>query len=305
MCTNPDDFKKMPRAKLSYFILSKRIERFSKGKDEFLNNYRDAFCISGGEPTLSSDFFRLMKKIAASFPHKKLLCLSNGRQFCYEDFTRAVLSIKDDLELVIPLHAPFAELHDRITRTPFSFSQTVKGLKNILRFKSPRQIIEIRIVIHRLNFKTLPELTAYIRKEFAGLGRLVYIFFEVEGQAKKNFKFLNLTYTQARMYLDRIFKQVTSFPEIRFYHFPLCILPEKFYPHIWRTLPAHEVAFPKKCMCCAVKKWCLGVHKGYLAHLGDSEFRPIKISPSLTTSTNYHHPILAVSHKTHVAQNPQ
>lgn len=305
MCTNPDDFKRLPKEKLSYLALSKKIERFAKGKEEFLNNYRDAFCISGGEPTLSSVFFRLMKKIAVSFPHVKLRCLSNGRQFCYEDFAKAVLSIKDDLELIIPLHAPSPELHDKITRTPYSFSQTVMGLKNILKHKTPRQLIEIRIVIHGLNFTILSELAAYIQKEFKGIGRLVYIFFEIEGQVKKNLKSLKLTYTKIKMYLDKIFKWVPAFPEIRFYHFPLCTLPEKFYPHIWRTLPAHEVAFPKKCKECAVKQWCLGVHRGYLAHLGDSEFRPIRIPPSIATSNNYHHPILTVSHKPHAVQDTQ
>lgn len=291
MCTNPDRFWRL-RQRFSLSYLLKRIERFYEGKEEFLENFRDAFYISGGEPTLSPHLINIIKKINELFPEKRIICLTNGRRLSYIDYTQELLSLNANLELDISIHGHNPKIHDRITQASSSFIQTISGLRNIFRFKRPEQIIEIRIVIHQLNYKFLRQTTKFIKEEFPQLNRLVYIFFEIEGQVCKNLKTLKLTYTQLLPYIIKIYNLINYFPDVRFYHFPLCTLPPEFFPYIWRTLPSFEILFPKiMCERCNLKDLCLGVHKGYLKYVGFSEFQPITRNIQIQKSNNWHHPI--------------
>jgi len=282
----------------SLFSLSnllKRIERFYRGEQEFLSNYRDTFSITGGEPTLSAHLFPVIKRINELFPGTRIICLSNGRRFAYAHYAKEFLKLSDNLELKIAVHGHNSKLHDRITQVSGSFKQTIKGLENILRFKKPRQQIGIRIVIHRLNYKFLENIVKFVKDSFSEVGQLVFIFCEIEGQACKNFKRVKLTYSELLPYISRIYKLLGYFSEVRFYHFPLCALPVQFYPYIWRTLPDFEVSFPRKCKDCYLKELCLGVHKGYLEYIGDEEFKPVKRKLSIKKSTNWHHPIIKIN----------
>jgi MoaA/NifB/PqqE/SkfB family radical SAM enzyme len=295
MCTNPDRFWNMKQYNFSLPYLQKRIERFYNGKKEFLDDYRDSFSISGGEPTLSSHFIPIIKKINALFPRIKIICLTNGRLFAYKEYAKEFLQLDGNLELAISIHGHNAEIYDKITQTSGSFLQTMKGIKNILCFRKQTQFIEIRVVIHRLNYKFLEEITKFIMYKFPQIVRLVFIFFEIEGKVIKNLRILKLTYTQLLPYISKIYDLISYFPEVRFYHFPLCALPPKFFPYIWRTLPKFEVAFLSSCKMCNLKAFCLGIHKGYLKYINTSEFHPIKDNFDIKKGANWHHPILSIN----------
>lgn len=293
MCTNPNNVAKEIPPTLNNLI--ERVERFYHGNQEFKENYKGVFSITGGEPTLSPYLFLSIKKINELFPGTKIICLTNGRMFSYVDYAKEFLQLDANLEIAISIHGHNAKLHDRISQTPGSFLETLRGLENILRFKKFGLVIEVRIVIHKLNYKFLENITRFIKNEFPQVNRFVYIFFEIEGQAEKNIKALKLTYTQLLPYITKIYNLISYFSDTRFYHFPLCTLPVKFFPYIWRTLPKFEVAFLKTCKDCNLKKLCLGIHKGYLKHIGTSEFQPIKDSLDIKEDSNWHHPIMSIN----------
>jgi len=272
-------------------FLNKKLDMFAQGRHKFKDNYHDSFSISGGEPTLSPHLFEIIKKINRLFSDKKIICLSNGRRFFYKDYTRGFLQLTTNLELIIPIHGQNARVHEGITRSKGSFNQTIKGLNNVFRFKKKKQIVEIRIVVHGLNYKLLKEITLFIKHTFPTLNRLVFVFFEIEGQSAKNIAKMKLAYSELVPYMDEIFSFIPSFPEVRFYHFPLCTLPVKFYPYIWRTLPSFEVSYSALCKKCILKTSCLGVHKGYLDYFGDLEFKPRAESIKIKKSGVWHHPI--------------
>lgn len=292
ICSNHSRFLQFKPETIGGLI--ERIKRFSQGKKEFLDDYKDAFSITGGEPTLYHSLPLLIKKIDDFFPGLRITCLSNGRMFSYLDYAKQIMQLDVNLELVIPVHGHNAKLHDRITMVPGSFKQTIEGIRNVLKLKKRNQFLEIRIVIHRLNYKFLGRIAEFIKKEFPQIERLVYIFFEIEGQAEKNLKRLKLTYTQLMPYINAVYDTVSFFPSVRFYHFPLCALPQKFFPYAWRTLPEFEVSFLESCKKCNLKKWCLGVHKGYLKFIGNLEFKPVVDKITIKESGNWHHPIQEV-----------
>jgi len=293
MCSVPKDFLKLK--KFDYHSLVSRLEKFHKGKDVFIENYRDSFCITGGEPTLSKYFIPIIEKINELFPSIPILCLTNGRRFSSLNFAKEVLNIKANLEWAVSLHAHTSQLHDKITQVKGSFHQTVRGLQNILKFNLRRHKVEIRVVIHRLNYNYLDKIIRFIKTNFIDIDRLVFIFFELEGKAMENINILKLRYTELRPHIIKILKFIKYFKEVRFYHFPLCTLPPLFYPYIWRTLPSQEVLFASQCNFCKLKEVCLGIPKGYVEFFGTEEFVPIKRKNLiLKFNENWHHPIREV-----------
>lgn len=294
MCSNPDTFLKMQKSSKLKYIL-KRIYKFYNGEKEFLDNNRDSFVFTGGEPTLSPYFFDILKEIRNFYPEKKIVCLTNGRRFFYEKYTKEILKLHDHLELAVSIHGHNDYLHDKITQVSGSFSQTIKGLENIFRYKKTSQTVEIRIVLQGINFKYLSKITDFIRKNFPKIDHLVFIFFEPEGQAIKNLRSLKLKYAQLVPHLEDIFEITLFFKSVRFYHFPLCVIPIKFFPYVWNTLPKYEVSFLKKCQNCTVKNLCLGIHKGYLKNISTCEFQPIKKKLPIKIGPDIHHPILEIN----------
>lgn len=155
MCPHPVSFWATKRG-FDLPSLLKKLNRYYCGEEEFvMEGFPNTFYISGGEPTLSSYLFIIIKKLKSLFPNFKISCLTNGRMFSYKDYAKQILELDPNLEIAIPLHGPTTKIHDRISRTPESFSQTIRGLENIFRVRTATQLIEIRIVIHGLNYRFL------------------------------------------------------------------------------------------------------------------------------------------------------
>ncbi len=292
MCSNPPDLWRRGDYRLSRLL--RRIRNFRSGRKEFQEVFSDSFMLTGGEPTLHPQLFELITNIRTLFPATPIRCQSNGRRFSRPDFTRRFLRLSPYLEVIISLHGPTAALHDQVTRIPGSFAQTCRGIANILKDKRPGQCLELRIVIHRLNHTHLAATTRFIRRKFPGVDRLVYIFFEMEGRACRHLRKLKVSYRQVRPHVEKLAGLVASFPEVRFYHFPLCTLPVALYSYVYRTLPDREVAFVVACRGCCVKKFCLGVPKAYLKHVGRREFKPVPGGLRFEEGPGRHHPIARV-----------
>lgn len=292
MCSNPADLWKRGDYRLARLL--RRIKNFRSGKREFQEGFTDSFMLTGGEPTLHPQLFGLIRGIRSLFPALPIRCQSNGRKFSSREFTRRFMRLSPHLEVIISLHGSTAALHDRVTGRPGSFAQTCRGIANILKEKRPGQCLELRVVIHRLNHTRLAAIVCFIRRKFQGVNRLVFIFFEMEGRACQNIEKLEVSYRQARPYIEKLVGLIGSFREVRFYHFPLCALPVSLYPYVYCTLPEWEVAFVSACRTCRVKEFCLGVPKAYLKHVGRKEFKPVRRAMRFQKGPGRHHPIARV-----------
>lgn len=292
MCTNQASSRKLSKKYFSLSYLTNRIKRFYDGEKEFIDDYRDTFSLTGGEPTLNPCFLKIIKKINAFFPRAKINLLTNGKMFVYEDYAKKVLSQSNNLELCVSLHGHTDRLHDKITQTKNSFKEAINGIENIISFKNRNHLLEIRIVVHKMNYKFLDKIIKFIKTNFPDVDRVVLLFMELEGVAIRNFNTVKLSYKQLAPYINRIYNQIENFADFRLYHFPLCVLPVKFFPYTWRTLPSFEIDFPKNCNKCTLRQLCLGVHKGYLKHMGNSEFVPFREHVKICKSDDWYHPIL-------------
>lgn len=272
MCTNMDSY--IEAADRQYDLRSqlRKLARLTGG------GRADYVLFTGGEPTLHPDFMRLMAEYRKALPGLPFSLLTNGRALAYGDRARKVLAIMGrPLCVAVPIHGGDAKSHDSITRAPGSFQEAVEGLKNLLRWRAHGQEIEIRVVLHKRTCRDLGRLLDFLLREFpdTGLYRLTLMHFEAEGQAEKNFESLRLSLTDCASQLERSLDALRRFAELRLYHFPLCVLPEPLRSHAWKTLPAKDAGYLRKCRPCVLKRDCLGVPRWYARKSGEAEIRPL------------------------------
>lgn len=276
MCTNPTEFQARDSFKdYSFAQLKGRISaaKIFDGKENLID---DKIIFTGGEPTIHPDFFKILTFTRKKYPPVIIELDTNGRRFCYAPFTKKVLKFRP-VNIYTSFHGFDAKTHDAITRTPGSFSQTVKGIKTILKYKSlGLHQLELRIIITKLTYQYAEKILQFIKRIFPGIDRVVIIFMEMEGQAGKNFKIVGTTHTEFRKFIPKIAKWIPEFRGFRFYHFPLCTIEPSLWKYTWRTLPDYEIIFLSVCKNCLYKKYCLGIHKDYLEKVGGKEFKPIK-----------------------------
>jgi len=290
MCSNPSDFQaRDPYKDYSFNALKERIDRIKLIDDKII--------LTGGEPTIHPDFLKLLSFIRKKFPSTTIELDTNGRRFSYSSFTKEVLSF-NNINVYTSLHGFDAKTHDAVTRTPGSFSQTVKGIQNLLKYKGLGLYeLELRIIITKLTYQYVEKILKFIKGKFPQIDRIVVIFMEMEGQAGNNFKIVGLTHSQFQEFIPGIAKWIPKFKEFRFYHFPLCMINQSLWKYTWRTLPKYEVTFLPRCENCLYKKYCLGIHKEYLKKVGGGEFQPIKNKYLIKQTNNFYHPIQDVSIK--------
>ncbi len=287
MCSNPSNYGEW--GDYSFRALISRFKKINpKEKDIYL---------TGGEPTLHPDFFELLNFLRKRCPEARIIIDTNARMFFYKDFLSRCLNY-GNLEFQVSLCGHNAALHDKITGINGSFEQTIQGLKNLVLLGVGKSNIEMRVVIHKLTLENLEKIYDFIGKTFPQIGKLIFIFMEIEGMAGKNIKKVGTTYKKANPYLKSLLKKIMgskhSF-EVRFYHFSLCVLPPKFWPYLWRTLPEKEISFLSSCKECLYKKYCLGIHKDYLKYIGEKEFMPIIKKIKIEATNNFYHPIAAIN----------
>ncbi len=297
MCTNPSDFQdRDPFEDYSFTKLKRRIIA-AKIFDKDGNLIDDKIILTGGEPTIHPDFFKILSFIRKKFPPVIIELDTNGRRFYYPSFTKKVLGF-GRINIYTSLHGFDSKTHDAITRTRGSFSQTIKGIENVLRYKTlGLHQLELRIIITKLTYQYAEKILRFIKEKFPGVDRVVIIFMEMEGQAGKNFKIVGLTHSQFKKFIPKIAKWIDKFKEFRFYHFPLCTIEPSLWKYTWRTLPEYEVTFVTDCKNCFYRKYCLGVHKDYLKKVGEKEFKAIRKKYIIKETGNPYQPIQNVLNK--------
>ncbi|MGM5481839.1 MAG: bis-aminopropyl spermidine synthase family protein [Nanobdellota archaeon] len=112
---------------------------FGKGKSRKFDNIVDeiegfnswdSVVIFGSEPTARNDFFKIISKLKIKGINKISL-ITNARAFNYSSFVERLRGIKE-LKVFVELMAPTFEMHDKITGTPGSFTQTIKGIEKLI-----------------------------------------------------------------------------------------------------------------------------------------------------------------------------
>lgn len=283
MCTNLGDFAAQPAPRYGLKHQIEKLERWLKGLGRiYLKNAdkADFVSLTGGEPSLHPDFFKLLSYFRKRLPGTPVTLLSNGRRFADGAFTEKFLKVaKPPFTVAVPLHGSSAAAHDRVAGVKGAFAQTIRGLRNI--FAGGRAGweggIEIRLVLHRLNIKDFRRILAFLLENFADAARyrVVVIHYEIEGKALENHRKVALRLTDSARMANWAAKLIKRFPDFRLYHFPLCLMKKELRPLCRITLPPEDRIYTAKCSGCAARRRCVGLMTEYHKMFGDGELKKL------------------------------
>jgi len=117
-----------------------------------LKNTKD-ITLTGGEPTLRKDIFKILNYINIKYPLKNIFVLSNGIIFNNNLYAEKISKIKN-LKVIINIYGDKV-IHDKITKVKGSFDYLTNGINNLL-------LNDVKIII--LITKLLIFLIPYLEK---------------------------------------------------------------------------------------------------------------------------------------------
>lgn len=215
--------------------------------------------ITGGEPTLLGErLFELIKIIQAKYPEALIHILSNGRAFQNKRFTKQLADTGNGkLLLGIPLHSNYIHDHDYIAQADGSYNETMKGLYNLGEFYID---IELRIVIHKINYQRLPQLSDFIYKNLPFVRYISFMGLEDTGYTIKNH---NKIWIEPQYYKIQLEKAVLNLAtwglNVSVFNLPHCCMPETLHEFAKKSISDWKVKYMPCCDECKEKSNCCGL----------------------------------------------
>lgn len=215
--------------------------------------------ISGGEPTLLGDrlpFF--IRKIREKYPQAHIHILSNGRAF--KDYAYAKLvkeAAGENLTIGVPLHSDYEKDHDCIAGVQGAYEETMHGIYNLYNCDVN---IELRVVINKLNYKRLYQMSEFIFKNLPFVSWVAFMSMEDIGYTIKN---REIIWCEPIDYAEELAKAVLNLAEwnvdVSIYNVPLCLLRNSVWEYARKSISYWKNKYVSCCDGCAVKERCCGL----------------------------------------------
>ena len=225
--------------------------------------------ITGGEPfMLGERVFELFAALRQQCPNTDFQLLTNGRIFCVDSYVeRLVETLPLQTLIGVPLHGDTVDHHDAITQVNGSFSQTARGIRNLL---DARFNVEIRFVASRLSAPHAAHTARLISKQFQTVSSVKLMGLEMMGGAARRKSDVWQPY-------DQIFAQLKPAIHIlleagipvSLYNFPLCAVDRGYW-----NLCEKSITTAKACNGCEVMDACGGLFAGSI-WIAQNDVRPI------------------------------
>lgn len=214
--------------------------------------------LTGGEPTLLGDrFLSVLRSLRHNLPTSAVHILSNGRRFSDSEFARRYAEISHpDVMLGIPIYADVSQLHDYIVQSEGAFDETIRGILNL---KALKQKVEIRIVIHKLNYERLPDLAEFVCRNLAFVDHVALMALEVTGFARAN---LDALWIDPFDYRNELRRAALTLRDLGLrtsvYNHQLCTLDKRVWPLAVRSISDWKNEYLPECTRCGEHKRCGG-----------------------------------------------
>lgn len=152
--------------------------------------------LTGGEVTIRKDFFDIIR-LAKELDYKIIQIQTNARMFASLEFCKNAIKA-GATEFSPALHGYCRDQHDYLTRTPGSFNQTVKAIKNL---RSLGTEILTNTVVVKSNYAFLPQIAKLLVK--LGVEHFQFAFVHPMGNAWKNFDSIVPSISLAAPYIHK------------------------------------------------------------------------------------------------------
>lgn len=232
--------------------------------------------ITGGEPTLFRDgFLALIARCRERLPSTALHVLTNGRMFFYRRFAEKLGRIgHPDLVLGIPLYADVDTLHDYIVQAPGAFEETVLGLHHL---DAPGVRVEIRVVLHALSIPRLPQLAAFIARNFPFACHVALMGLEMFGLVHKHLDELWIDpadYQHALVAASETLCDAGM--NVSIYNHQLCVLDPRLLPLARKSISDWKNVYLPECNGCERMTECGGFFQSG-TKIRSAHIRPLTI----------------------------
>ncbi len=227
--------------------------------------------ITGGEPTLlGNGLIDLLRTCKNYLPSTSLHMLSNGRRFSDFTFAQEVASINHpDFMIGIPIYSDISNIHDYVVQADGAFDETIKGILNLKKLK---QLVEIRVVLHKQTYKRLPELAEFITRNLLFVDHVALMGLEMTGFTKAN---INDLWIDPIEYQPQLVKAVETLARFRMnvsvYNHQLCLLDKSLWPFARKSISDWKNEYMPECEPCTKKDECGGffssAHFKYSDHI--------------------------------------
>lgn len=213
---------------------------------------------TGGEPTLLGDrFLTLVRSMKQHLPGTGLHILSNGRRFSDPAFARAYAEIgHHDAMVGIPIYSAQSQTHDYVVQADGAYDETLRGILNL---KTYGQKVEIRVVIHRANYKDLPDLAEFIARNLTFVDQVALMGLEMTGFAKAN---IDSLWIDPADYKTELYDAATKLEDfgvhLSIYNHQLCTIDRRLWPLARRSISDWKNEYEPECAGCTVADRCGG-----------------------------------------------
>ena len=230
--------------------------------------------VTGGEPTLRlEDFLYVMSAMGKKLPRTETLLLTNGRSFSSISLVnKTVNACPPYMTAAIPLHGHNSALHDAITRAEGSFTQTVRGIENLLQ---AGVAVELRVVVSKLNYRYLTEIAKLITQKLQKVSVVNFVGLETRGNCAVNLNQVYISHREAFVSMkEAIRKLMKQGIDVGIYNFPLCMVDVGYWALCKKSITPEKVRFANECEKCLVKTICGGFFNTTLS-MAKPDVKPI------------------------------
>lgn len=234
-------------------LFAENIERIKNAPKEL-----PVIGITGGEPTLlGNKLIELVRAIRVYLPDTDIHILSNGRRFSDANFAKSLAEAGEGkLVMGIPLHSDYAPDHDKIAGAKGAFAETMSGLYILA---ANGICIELRIVINKLNYERLPQMSSFIAKNLYFVGWTAFMGMEYVGYAVAHSKNIWIEPIEYISMLTDAVAELSSWNlYVDIYNIPLCLLPETMHKFAKKSISDWKNKYIDICEGCSLRDDCCG-----------------------------------------------
>jgi len=214
--------------------------------------------ITGGEPTvIGDDLFKIIRACKNYLPESSLHMLSNGRNFSKMEFVEKVAEINHpDFMIGIPLYSDISSIHDYVVQADGAYDETIRGILNL---KSKKQLVELRVVIHKQTYKRLPQLAEFITRNLLFVDHVALMGLEMIGFTRANLDDLWIDPIEYKEELRKAVEILARFKmNVSVYNHQLCLVDKAILPFYRKSISDWKNEYMTECEPCTKKDECGG-----------------------------------------------
>ncbi len=259
--------------------------------DDYIKKGINEITLSGGEPTLNNNIFKVIKYCK----NKGINCriITNGGKLADEEYVTKIANA-GLRNIHISIYSHKKEIQDKLTQKEGSYEKTLLAIKNALKYIS---VPKINITVNKLNAEHLDDTVKFILEKFPNIKHFVFNNLDPIGRAIKN-KWAIPRLVDSELSLHKALSYLLlKGKSFRVEMVPLCymqgfeefstetrkIIKNEMYMYLFlnekkRELKERNNFYYAKAPCCEVcflNEICAGLNPRYVKLFGTDELFPV------------------------------